>query len=376
MTLQVATAGTGVVRDNHWVTPTGASAPIRTLLLEPQRTNLCIRSEEFDTWSSVNVTVTANASVAPDGTATADLLTSTTGSTDYVSRSPTFTGNGEKAFSLYVKAGTATSSVIQIRDTTAVVNRHLVAVTWTAGVPSLSTGDGAGTLYPVVALSNGWYRISFSATGIVAANSTDIRIRPGVGTMYAWGAQAEDAVVPSSYIPTAGTTVTRNADSLYWSVPSLDPPREMTVYHRYVEQGTQLQFAASPRLWQIGDPANINPRLTLFPTSSTALRVFVHNGTSSVVSDSTVSPTMGDIIETRAVLAASGAVTLGATKNGAAEVVGTASGINAMPGAWSAPRLYLSSIGASFVSESATTHVAIAVGTKTRAEMRAIAGVP
>jgi hypothetical protein len=154
-TLQIQTAGTGVVRDAHYVTPTGASTPVRTLLLEPQRTNLCIRSEEFDTWTSVggNTAVTANSAIAPDGTATADTLTAI-GANGRITRPCTFTGDGEKCLSVFLKQGTASVNWLEFNDATALVLRHRVAVTWTAGVPALSTLSGAGTLYPVQSLGN------------------------------------------------------------------------------------------------------------------------------------------------------------------------------------------------------------------------------
>ena len=49
----------------------------RGLLIEEQRTNLLLRSEEFDnaSWAKTNATITVNATTAPDGTTTADLIT-------------------------------------------------------------------------------------------------------------------------------------------------------------------------------------------------------------------------------------------------------------------------------------------------------------
>src|SRR5690606_5381998 len=49
---------------------------LRGLLVEEQRTNLLLRSQEFDnaSWSKVSSSVSANAAVAPDGTLTADKI--------------------------------------------------------------------------------------------------------------------------------------------------------------------------------------------------------------------------------------------------------------------------------------------------------------
>ena len=373
MALTVATAGTGVARTAHYVTPTGASAPIQTLLLEPQRTNLCIRSEEFDAWTSINTcNVTANATTAPDGTVTADLLTATLTTSARI-LTVTFTGDGEKCVAVYLKAATASTSQVLLYDNTAATSRHRINVTWSAGVMTASSGAGAGTLYPVEALANGWYRLLFSATGVIAANTNQVRILPSTtsatDSTYAWGAQVENAIVPSSYIKTGATTVTRNADSFY--LPFTAPPQQMTVYVRGVELGTYA--VASGRYVSISSAASNNPRLLLLQATA-GPRVFHDNGTANVSSTSTGQPSRNQIVELRGVLSANGAVTLGRTFGGAAEVVASTSAGLTLPSAWSAERIYVNGT-ASVEGQFAFTHVAVVPGIQTMAEMRAIAGV-
>jgi hypothetical protein len=375
--LQVSTAGTGVVRDAHYVTPTGASTPVRTLLLEPQRTNLCIRSQEFDTWTdTAGCAVSANAGTAPDGTATADLLTASATVADR-SRPATFTGDGTKCVSVFLKAGTSTRSVISVRDLTVGVSRHNVRVTWAAGVPTLSTDTGAGTLYPVESYGNGWYRILFSVDSVVAANTNNLRILPdsdlGTGSVLVWGYQAENAVVPSSYIPTAATTVTRNADSLYWGIPAL-VPRELTVYVRGVDVGTFASGVAA-RYFAISNAAEADPRLLVFRQTA-GTRMFWANAASlESLSDVSTAPQYGDLVELRAGLSSGGAATLGRTLNNGTESVGATGTARVLPASFSGTRFYLAPT-ATAASLFALTHAAIALGTKSRAEMRAIAGVP
>jgi hypothetical protein len=376
-TLQVSTAGTGVVRDAHYVTPTGASTPVRTLLLEPQRTNLCIRSEEFDTWTNNgSCTVVADVAVAPDGTATADRLEPTS-TASARSRTVTFTGDGVKCASVYLKSGTSTRSAVRIHDTTAAVTRHRVSVGWSAGVPTVTSAAGSGTVYPVVDMGNGWYRVMFSADGVVAANTNEIRVFPddlvAAGTVLAWGAQAENAVVPSSYIPTAATTVTRNEDSLYWDIPAL-VPREMTVYARHI-QAEGFDFNVR-RVWHIGENAAAGARLFLETRTVPAYRVNHDNGTTNVQSQVTTIPALSDIVEHRSVLGGGGEVTMAQSINAATEVVGVTSSGNTLAGAWAGARLWLGRAANGGNNQVQFTHIAIALGTKTRAEMRAIAGVP
>jgi len=377
--LIVATAGTGVARTSHYVTPTGASAPIQTLLLEPQRTNLCIRSEEFDTWTNISTcNVTANAVVAPDGTTTADLLSSTvTGSSR--GQTITFTGDGEKAIALYLKAGTSALTQLRLLDTTASAFRHTVAVTWVAGVPSLSTVAGAGTLYPVEALANGWYRILFSATGVVAANVNQLRVQPdpatGTGTVYAWGAQAENAIVPSSYIKTQATTVTRNADSLYF--PFTAPPQAMTVYVRGVENNRATDtLAGQLGIVQISDAAGNDAYFALINRTGSAGYSSLHDPAALSISGAVgTTVTRGDLVEFAGGVRASGAAFLSISVNGGATTSGADGTAQAFAATWSGPRLYLNSQGSVNPGQFAFTHVIVAAGEQTMATMRSLAGV-
>ena len=377
--LIVATAGTGVARTSHYVTPTGASAPIKTLLLEPQRTNLCIRSEEFDTWTNTSVTVTANAIVAPDVATTADLLTPTGGTGSFRRQSITFTGDGEKCFAFYLCAGTSTRSLIGIYDSTANVARHYVRVTWTAGVPTLSTFSGSGTIYPVEALANGWYRCLASATGIVAANSHILVLTPddnvGTGTVYAWGAQAENATVPSSYIKTQATTVTRNADSLYF--PFIAPPQAMTVYVRGVENNRATDtLAGQLGIVQISDAAGNDAYFAFINRTGSAGYSSIHDPAELSISGAVgTTVTRGDLVEFAGGVRASGAAFLSISVNGGATTSGADGTAQAFAATWSAPRLYLNSQGSANPGQFAFTHVIVAAGEQTMATMRSLAGV-
>jgi hypothetical protein len=387
MSLTITTAAAGVARTANYVVPTGQTQPIPTLLLEAQRTNLVLRSEEFSdvSWNK-SVSVTANAITAPDASLTADLLVAD-GSVAFqnINRDVTFTGDGEKCIAIYLKAGTSASSRVELRDATAGLARHRIAVTWIGGVPTISTESGAGTLYPIESLGNGWYRISFSATGIVATpNVNSIRIYPTTfsfgtaGNVYAWGAQAENAVVPSSYIKTEGTTVTRNADSLYF--PFTAPPQAMTIYARGVERGTRFESGAY--IWQISQQNN-NPRIHVNRTSGLARMQFqtVNTaGTFTTVERATSGDTaLGDLVEYRSILSANGTLGLGTTLNNGTELVSTPVAGTALEAAWSGQRLWIGMSGGAVTGANvglfAFTHLVLATGEQSRETMRQIAGV-
>ena len=186
------------------------------LLIEELRTNLVPYSQDFSdpAWSKSNVAATADTTIAPDGTTTADTLTASSVS-GFTWQVVSFTGDGDKTMSCFVKAGTAATSVVQIRDATAIANRGYFIITWTAGVPSVVRLT-TGTVLGVDAFPDGWYRLRLLASNVVAANSNQYRFLPdttaGTGTVIVWGVQAENGAFATSYIPTTTTSLTRNAD--------------------------------------------------------------------------------------------------------------------------------------------------------------------
>lgn len=197
-------------------------------------TNLVTQSENFGTtWTiSANCTATANSAVAPDGSS-AYLLNMTSGVANTGALiTTTFTGDGEKVASIYLKRTDVPSPAaitdLSIYDNTAVAHRHLVRVTWGAdGAPTLSTVSGSGTRFAPVDVGNGWWRVSFTATGVVAANANLFRIyvagtAAATGGVFAWGAQVQNAVVVGKYVATAGSTATLGQGLSYCPAPLVD----------------------------------------------------------------------------------------------------------------------------------------------------------
>jgi hypothetical protein len=172
----------------------------RGVLIEGSRTNLLLRSQEFNnaSWQdgSPNIpTVAANSTAAPDGTTTADTLTAATGGTGSVSRQAVTTvGSTAYNFSIFIKQGTSASSRLLVRDATNGVNiLQTTALTWSAGVPSI--GSTTGTWATPVQLANGWWRVSGTASTGAGGVSCLVSIFPdnvaGTGSLIVWGAQLE-----------------------------------------------------------------------------------------------------------------------------------------------------------------------------------------
>ena len=179
------------------------------LLLEPQRTNLLLRSEEFDNaaWGKFTTTVVANAEISPDGTQDAETMTvSTTDSR--VEQTTTLTA-GTYIFSVYVKVISQT----------------------TAGTMRLqSFVDGANVNLNFTPTTQ-WQRVTATYTAASSLTSVKVRGQAFVGTLAIWGAQLEAGAYATSYIPTTTAAVTRLADAASKTgVSSLIGQTEGTVF--------------------------------------------------------------------------------------------------------------------------------------------------
>jgi len=183
------------------------------LAIWESRTNMLTYSEQFDNaaWGKAFLTLTPNATTAPDGTTTADRLTRT-GNATYSqaltkAASPmTYTG------SVFVKGDTP-AHYLTIDDGTA-TNRAIVILDLVTGLLISTNTEGNFTFAAstVQKVAHDFYRITLT---VITNSTTSVRFRAyfGSGT-YAdvWGAQLEVGAFPSPYIPTVASAVTRAAD--------------------------------------------------------------------------------------------------------------------------------------------------------------------
>ncbi len=202
-----------------------AGAPIG-VLMERSQTNLLLRSEAFDnaSWTKngsgvAAPTVTADFGVAPDATTTAERVqiaacpANTNNST--VLQAITGGGAGNTNTTVYVKGnGTAGQINVVVRDTTANAGTATLvtfnASTWARG-------------FTVRSSANATIQIQYGcANDATIAGSSNT----GAVDVLLWGAQAEtfsgstNASSPTSYIPTVGATVVRNAEQLVYTPSS------------------------------------------------------------------------------------------------------------------------------------------------------------
>ena len=197
------------------------------LLLEGQRTNLALYSEQFDNaaWTKVRCTITANQTTSPDGTTSADLLTSTATLEPYIENATSVTVSGtQQTISCFVKKGTSDFAHFVLWDSSANGVRQWFDLTNGTTGGSIPFGAGVSvSSASIKAYTNGWYKciaiVNCSITSVrfrVSASNANFSTNSTIGkTIYVWGYEINaNASYPTSYIPTTSTSVTRLADEI------------------------------------------------------------------------------------------------------------------------------------------------------------------
>ena len=169
-----------------------------SLLLEPQSTNLIEYSQDFTTRSGKwqlfgNATKELNTVISPDGTKNAATIKGLNGAgnNDFRYAFSFDTANKTVVYSVYLKG---------------------------SGTTRLQVSNGVDQAFNnIITLSGVWQRFSVSGTFNSTSVSTVYLVIDDLGGLTAtqydiWGAQFEEKGYPTSYIPTTGSTVTRNQD--------------------------------------------------------------------------------------------------------------------------------------------------------------------
>ncbi len=161
-----------------------------TGLVEYAPHNLLLYSQEFDNaaWTKgANVTVTANAAAAPDGTVTADLVVSSASadsSTNQVFQQVTVASSQTYTTSFWVRTAGANQN-ITVRQ----------------------TANGVLVTNTTVAVTSTWQRVSVTFT---ASTNPGFAIRPDTVSnlnIYIWGAQLAVGPYALDYTPTTSAAV-------------------------------------------------------------------------------------------------------------------------------------------------------------------------
>ena len=176
-------------------------------------------SEQFDNaaWIKSGVTVTANATTAPDSTTTADkIIPSTTPGVDHIIyQSPTIAG-GVYTLSVYAKAAGYNFIALRGDDTTVA---HIQTFDLANGVVNRLEGQytNAITSATMTPAGNGWYRcsITFTATGgmqnavyyPLPVQNNNLYAGDGTSGVFVWGAQLNTGTAAETYQVTTASVI-------------------------------------------------------------------------------------------------------------------------------------------------------------------------
>jgi len=216
-----------------------------SLLLEPQRTNLVLYSEEFSgtNWTTVNTSLTSNTVISPDGTMSANTLQRTSTSASYRAHN---IGKSASAItyttSTFVKQGS--DNYFAMRAQGSYPQRVDIRFRFDTEQIYYANAISAFVLldYGVVNYGNGWYRIYFTYTTDTHTNlSITFSPRESDGNIdssdtsltsfaYVWGAQTEQGNYLTSYIKTEASTETRLVDNCNLLNQTLFTNYPFTVY--------------------------------------------------------------------------------------------------------------------------------------------------
>jgi hypothetical protein len=199
-----------------------------SILVEPQRTNTLLQSENLATsWTSFRSVITTNVATSPAGNSTADKIAQQTGIVDAGGVFQTIIlGIGTTyTYSYYAKAGGYNWTFARVIDG---VNNYYVWFNLATGVVGTIVGSATGKIENA---GNGWYRcsVTFNSAGLgnqvvtyVANtdNSDQVPSPDSVKGIFVWGQQLEAGSYATSYIPTTSASVTRNADTSTTSLSS------------------------------------------------------------------------------------------------------------------------------------------------------------
>lgn len=356
----VRTATSGVIRDAHFIDG------VRHTLLEPARTNLCLRSNDLTNASWSGAATTAAAAGMDGGASSATTVTDDDAAA-FENRVQNITipnDSNPVAVGFWIKKDNDETRFPQIgvglTGGTAVQLRSSFNTKTGASVSANALGGG-GTIR-VRDYSDDWWLVEVIVTNNSTGNTTaTVAVYPAartvingsdnvaaVGSVVVGQVQLEaNASFVTSPIFTTTASVTRNADELFFTLPAgLSVPVALTAYLKWHEIGA-CSDVVDRGIFAITNASDDTPYLVTFfdgNAGTPRIRTTHHNGSSSVASGTAVitNPSIDQVVEARVTLGSDGAVQTHLTFDGGSEASASQSAGLALNAAWAASaRIYL-----------------------------------
>lgn len=225
---------------------TNTSCP--SILVEPQRTNLVLQSEQIQSTSFGGAWIFAainssflNVSTSPNGTFSADKITpQTTNGGHFIAQSITTNKTVTQTATCFFKSSEYTRCGVRFNDNN-ISQGNIFDLLSGQVVASV----GTKTTARIVNYGNGWYRCEVTINAptdllnvqfaIIDNNSVVFEFLGDINRgLLLWGAQLEVGSNATSYISTVATTVTRNADVISKAgISSLIGQTEGSIYLKF-----------------------------------------------------------------------------------------------------------------------------------------------
>jgi hypothetical protein len=217
---------------------TGAEA----FLLEPQSTNLIPYSEDFSdaSWVKQQTTITQNATISPSGLIDASMI-SEDNTNNYHRIRRNISLSVDATLSIFAKKGTNDKFLLWSGSNGVGFDLTLGTINNVSGLTPPSSSS-------IKDFGNGWYRCSITDNSISAFEVFSLQdfsgfIYQGSSTnnFYIWGAQSEQQSYTTSYIPTSGTTVTRNQETCINATPEINSEEGVLYFEAAAENITTFK---------------------------------------------------------------------------------------------------------------------------------------
>jgi hypothetical protein len=252
-------------------------------------------------WSTNNATLNGASAVSPDGTTNAATITdnAVSGIHGVYQQSQAVTASQTQTSSIFLKQGTIRYAEFLCYDTSG--NGVVIFVDTQLGLLSGSGTIGTGATYvssKIEPYANRWWRVS-----LVGAMTTDthlfqdLRMSPDGstasyvgtgGTLFAWGAQLEQATFVSPYIPTTSGTAARAADVVtLTNVPTFGTSASAVIWS---SPNAPVSYSALQAQLTITNMSNQTQRFGFFKTNVTGAAAYFYNGGNGITGTPTWTP--------------------------------------------------------------------------------------